>query len=80
MDAVWLYLLEHEGVETADRIVTDLFKSFYRLADNPAIGHRRPDLTTRDALVYKVFSYLVIHLSGTSPLQIVGVIHGKLGS
>ena len=26
IDAIWLYLLEKEGMETADRIVTELFK------------------------------------------------------
>ena len=61
IDAIWIYLLEKEGVETADRIVTELFKSFYKLADIPNSGHRRADLTSRDVLFYRVFSYLVIY-------------------
>ena len=28
-------------METADRIVTEIFKGFYRLAEMPGIGHRR---------------------------------------
>jgi plasmid stabilization system protein ParE len=51
IDAIWLYLLEREGLETADRIVTEVFKSFYKLADVPNSGHRRADLTSK-----KVFS------------------------
>ena len=35
IDAIRLYLLERDGVETADRIVTELFKRFYKLADIP---------------------------------------------
>jgi plasmid stabilization system protein ParE len=77
IDAIWLYLLEKKDLETADRIVTDLFKGFYKLADNSRIGHRRADLTSRRVLFYKVFSYLVIFEPERRPLQILAVLHGK---
>ena len=77
IDAIWLYLLNKEGVETADRIVTELFKGFDKLAAIPNSGHRRADLTNRQVLFYKIFSYLVIYQPGTKPLQILGVLHGK---
>jgi plasmid stabilization system protein ParE len=28
IDEIWLYLLEREGLETADRIVTEIFQAF----------------------------------------------------
>jgi len=77
IDAIWLYLLEKEGGESADRIVTELFKVFYKLAEIPNSGHRRPDLTSRRVLFYRIFSYLVIYQPGSSPLLILGVLHGK---
>lgn len=77
IDAIWLYLLQKEGVDTADRIVTELFQAFYKIAGIPNSGHRRADLTTRDVLFYRVFSYLVIYESGSTPLQIIGVLRGK---
>jgi plasmid stabilization system protein ParE len=77
IDAIWLYLLEKDGVETADRIVTDLFKGFYKLVEVPNSGHRRTDLTNRKVLFYRVFSYLVIYEPGSNPLLILGVLHGK---
>lgn len=77
MDTISLYLLEKEGVETADRIVTELFKGFYKLADIPNIGHRRPDLTSTKVLFYRIFSYLVVYEPGSNPLQILGILHGK---
>jgi plasmid stabilization system protein ParE len=52
IDAIWLYLLDKEGVETADRIVTELFKRLYKLADVPNSGHRRADLTRKQVLFY----------------------------
>jgi len=48
--AIWLYLLEREGLDLADRAVTELFKEFYRLADMPSAGHSRPDLTDKPVL------------------------------
>ena len=77
IDEIWLYHLEKEGVETADRMVTEFFKGFYRVADIPNSGHRRPDLTNRNVLFYRIFSYLVIYQPGSDSLQILGVLHGK---
>lgn len=77
IDAIWLYLLEKAGLDAADRVVTELFKGFYRLAVSPNRGHRRPDLTNRPVLFYRTFSYLIIYMPGTRPLQILGVLHGK---
>ena len=50
IDAIWLYLVEKDGVETADRVVTELFTAFYKLSDIPNLGHRRPDLTSRSLM------------------------------
>lgn len=77
IDAIWLYLLEREGLETADRIVTEIFKGFYRLAEMPGIGHRRADLTSRSVLFYRILSYVIVYQPGSVPLQILGVLHGK---
>jgi toxin ParE1/3/4 len=77
IDAIWLYLLEREGAETADRIVAELFKGFYKVAEVPGIGHRRADLTGKKVLFHRILSYLVIYQPGGTPLQIFGVLHGK---
>jgi len=77
VDAIWLYLLEREGVEMADRIVAEIFKAFYRLAEMPGIGHRRADLTSQSVLFYRIFSYLIIYQPGSVPSTIIGVLHGK---
>jgi len=77
IDEIWLYLLEREGLETADRIVTEIFQAFYRLAEVPGTGHRRADLTSRSVLFYRIFSYLIVYQPGSVPLTILGVLHGK---
>ena len=52
-------------------------RPFHRLAEIPNIGHRRADLTSKDVLFYKVFSYLIIYSPRSKPLRILGVLHGK---
>ncbi len=42
------------------------------------MGHRREDLTTQpDVRFWAVYSYLVIYRLGTTPLQILRVLHAK---
>jgi len=77
IDAVWLYLLEKDSVAAADRFVEELFDAFHKLAAIPSMGHRRVDLTSRNVLFYRVYSYLVIYEPSSNPLQILGVLHGK---
>lgn len=77
IDAIWLYLLDREGLETADRIVKELFRSFYMLAEIPRSGHKRPDLTDENVLFYTRFAYLIVYEPELKPLQIHGVLHGK---
>ena len=50
--------------------------SFQHLADIPAIGHAREDLTARPVKFWSVYSYLVVYDPATSPLTIVAVLHG----
>ena len=54
-----------------------LDEAMQRLADNPGIGHLRPDLTDQDVRFWSVFKYLVIYRPETKPLQIARVLHGK---
>jgi plasmid stabilization system protein ParE len=70
------YLLRKEGLDTADRIVTELFLGFYKLANLPNSGHRRADLTTKGVLFYHV-RFLIIYEPESKPLQILEVLHGK---
>lgn len=77
IDAIWLFLLHREGLDRADRVVTELFQSFDLLAEIPNSGHRRRDLTDQDVLFYKIFSYLIIYRLASRPLHILAVLHGK---
>ncbi len=78
IDEIWAYLLEKEGAETADRVLAALFRGLHKLADNPAIGHRRTDLTDRNVLFYRVHSWLIIYQPQPGkPLPVLAVLHAK---
>jgi plasmid stabilization system protein ParE len=46
-----------------------------RLAANPSLGHRRPDLTDRPVLFWPLRRYLIIY-TPQKPIEIVRVVSG----
>jgi len=73
---LWLYLNQHAGAETADRVEDEIFSLFAELARMPGIGHRRADLTSRPVLFSPIYSYLIVHQPVAKPLVIHAVLHG----
>lgn len=69
--------LEGDNPSAILKVVDALDDAMELLADNPGIGHLRPDLTDQDVRFWPVFKYLVIYQPGTKPLQIVRVLHGR---
>jgi antitoxin ParD1/3/4/toxin ParE1/3/4 len=50
---------------------------FAFLAATPGAGHRRPDLTDLDVRFFSVYSFLIVLLPDTKPLQIASTLHGR---
>ncbi|CAG0971066.1 hypothetical protein PHYC_01251 [Phycisphaerales bacterium] len=46
-----------------------------RLGQSPGLGHKREDLAPAKFRFYRVFSYLIVYIHATRPVQIVRVIH-----
>ena len=65
-----------DSVDSALRVHSRFVEIFELLAANPDVGHFREDLTSRPVRFFPVYSYLVIYLAGTSPVQIVRVLGG----
>lgn len=72
-----LEYLEGDNPSAVLKVVDALDDAMQLLADNPGIGHLRPDLTPQDVRFWSVFRYLVIYRPDTKPLEIVRVLHGK---
>jgi len=72
--------LEQFGLEQALRMHDEFAAAFEKLAENPGLGHIRENLSPSG----KHFHYwpvkktfLIVYRAGSSPLQIVRVLHGK---
>jgi plasmid stabilization system protein ParE len=65
-----------DNVEAALRVHDALEEAFRHLAEMPAMGHTREDLTERPVKFWSVYSYLVVYDPASSPLTVVAVLHG----
>ena len=65
-----------DNVEAALRVHDALEHAFQHVAEMPAIGHAREDLTTRPVKFWSVYSYLVVYDPASSPLTVIAVLHG----
>jgi plasmid stabilization system protein ParE len=76
LQRIWRYLLGAAGLAAANQIQTELVDAFQELANVPAQGHRRPDLTTRDVLFFGVYQYLIVYRRAAT-VEIIAVLHSK---
>ena len=65
-----------DSVDSALRVHGRFVEIFELLSENPNVGHYRDDLTSRPVRFFPVYSYLVVYLAETSPVQIVRVLGG----
>ena len=65
-----------DSISSALRVHVRFLEIFNLLAENPNVGHYREDLTTRPVRFFPVYSYLVVYLADTNPVQIVRVLGG----
>lgn len=68
--------IEKDNVEAALRVHDALEEAFRHLAEMPAMGHTREDLTERPLKFWGVYSYLVVYDPASSPLTVIAVLHG----
>jgi len=60
----------------ADRVESVIRDRIAFLAGTPGAGHWRRDLTDEPVRFFPVYSYLIVYLPETKPLQVVAILHG----
>jgi plasmid stabilization system protein ParE len=76
LQEIWIYIAADDPA-AADRLEADIYKACELLAENPGLGHRRPDLVDEPVLFWAVRGrYLVIYQRETQPLKVVRILHG----
>jgi plasmid stabilization system protein ParE len=76
---IWAYIADHNQ-DAADRVEQAIFDACAFLAEAPARGHSRPDLTARPLRFWTLSrypNYVIVYRPEETPLQIVAVMHGK---
>jgi len=73
---IWAYLFKRAGLETANRIESELYNAFTALATTPGQGHKRSDLTEAPVLFFGLYQYMIVYRVKI-PLEIVRVLHAK---
>ena len=72
-----LNYIADDNIDSALQVHSRFEEIFELLAENPDAGHYRKDLTSRPVRFFPVYSYLVIYLADTSPVQIVRVLEER---
>ncbi len=75
LDEIWEYIAQ-DNLDAADRWIGKLFDAFQLLAQTPAIGHKREDLTPFPILFWPVGAYLILYRAQEEWIEIVAVTQG----
>ena len=73
---IWRYISAQTSVAAADRVEAAILNRIAFLASAPGAGHWRKDLTDKPVRFFPVYSYLIVYLPETKPLQIASILHG----
>src|SRR6188472_4332069 len=69
--------IEQDNSAAARKLVTEIYDCFPRLAEQPAVGHHRPDLTSLPVRFWTVRGrYMIVYRGETAPIEIVRVLSG----
>ena len=63
-----------DSVQSAIDVHTRFLEIFRLLAENPEVGHYREDLTSQAVRFFPVYSYMVVYISGSSPVEIARIL------
>ena len=76
LQEIWAYIAQ-DNLTAADQLEADIYAALELLAENPRLGHKRPDLTDEPVLFWPVRGhYLVVYLHEAEAVKIVRILHG----
>jgi plasmid stabilization system protein ParE len=65
-----------ESAGAAERLRSEFYETFQRLAQSPATGHYHDELLDRRCRFRNLYSYVVCYVWERKPIQIICVVHG----
>lgn len=73
LDAILEYIAA-DSVQAAISVYARFLEVFRLLAENPEAGHHRDDLAPRALRFFPVYSYMVVYVSGSRPVEIARIL------
>ena len=64
-----------DNPEAARRVLKNLRSAIRKLTKHPGTGHPRQDLADPKHRFLLVYSYFIVYLAGTNPLQVIRILH-----
>ena len=68
--------IARDSPDSARRMMVRFVNAFRLLAKRPEPGHPREDLLQPAIRFWPVGAYLIVHLAGKTPIEILAVVHG----
>ncbi len=75
IDEIAIYIGQ-DSLESAHRVVDEIYDAIQSLVSFPRMGHPRPDLTNRPVRFIRVRDYLIAYAPDEKPLWVIAVMHG----
>jgi plasmid stabilization system protein ParE len=75
LNDIWEYIAR-DSTNAANLVLDDLESAVNLLANNPLIGHQRPDLSSRPTRFWLVHSYLIAYIP-EQPIIVTAILHGR---
>ncbi len=72
---IWEFVAA-DDIDAADRLFEQIMPACRRIGSVPAIGHRRPDLTSAEVRFWPVRSYLVVYRHREEEVEVVRILSG----
>ena len=64
-----------DSIQAALSVYEKFLAVFRMLADHPNAGHHRDDLASRAVRFFPVYSYMVVYVAGSRPLEIARLLN-----
>jgi len=68
--------IAEDSPDTAERLRSEIYRTFQRLGQSPATGHFHDELLDRRYRFWNFYSYVVCYAWEHKPIQIIAVVHG----
>jgi len=76
LDSIWRYVARKSGIETAEKVDSEIHKAVKLLSNFPGMGHEREETRGKPYRFWKIYSYLIVYRTEGRNLIVVRVVHG----